>query len=103
YESLKSGNDWIVEQVFPYLLVEFYSILDKDEGDLTPGERAFVDHISAVMHKERQMTARRALDAYYAWVERNDERFKDSPNLGSLFTFGQGMPDYLKNAAIEAE
>lgn len=49
------------------------------------------------------MSADLALEAYNAWVEGNDKRFEDAPNLGALFTFGQGMPDYLKSAAMEAE
>ncbi len=103
YERLQAGDEELMAQVFPYLMAELHSILEKAERDLTPAERAYVEHISEVIQNERRRTAKNAQDALARWRAGEQERMSDAPPMQTLFDYGSGVPDYLRRAAMEAD
>lgn len=103
YLALQQGDEWLMEQVFPFLLAEFHRILEKDEADLTPGERAYVEHIAKTMQRERRRTAYMALDAYNRWQSGAQQPSGNQPSLGDFFDFGGGVPKDVLDAVIAAE
>lgn len=103
YERLKQGDEELFAQLFPYLVAELHAILEKDERDLTAGERAYVEHLALVIQAERRRTAQLAVDALNEWRNNQNRRRSTGPPLNNLFDYGGGVPDYVKNAATQAE
>ncbi len=103
YARLKQGDEELFARLFPYLVAELHAILEKDERDLTASERAYVDHLALVIQAERRRTAQLAVDALNEWRGNQDRRRSTGPPLNNLFDYGGGVPDYVKNAATQAE
>lgn len=103
YEQFQHGDEELMARVFPYLVAEFHGILQKDERDLTPAERAYVEHIAEAIQNERRRTAQNVQKALAAWQAGDRQRRIDGPPLQNLFNYGSGVPDYVRQAATEAE